>query len=153
KRLIREGRPAEACPKFEAALRLAQTLGTRLNLADCYRRVGRTASAWVEFRGAANLAELAHDEREGFARERVAELEKTVARLPARLAPGAAVGGLEIRRDGSAVARALLDAGVPVDPGAHVVQASAPGRTDWSSKVTVGEGASVTVDVPVLGEP
>src|SRR5262249_27295421 len=139
KRLIHEGRPAEACPKFEAALRLAQTLGTKLNLADCYRRVGRTASAWVGFRGAASMAMLARDEREGFARERVAELERSLARLTIRLSPGADVAGLAIRRDGSPVDAALLGAGVPVDPGAHVVEAAAPGRTNWSSKVTVGD--------------
>ncbi len=35
-----------ACPKFEAARKLAQSTGVLLNLGECYERLGRTASAW-----------------------------------------------------------------------------------------------------------
>ena len=45
-----------ACEKFEASLAKATQLGTQLALASCYERVGRTASAWGEFRAAASAA-------------------------------------------------------------------------------------------------
>src|SRR5450432_1599182 len=47
KRLVQEGDAASACPKFEESERLEPGIGTKLNLADCYERVGRNASAWV----------------------------------------------------------------------------------------------------------
>ena len=56
KRLLAAGDTAQACAKFETSMKLFDQLGTRLNLADCYEKVGRTASAWAEFREAASLA-------------------------------------------------------------------------------------------------
>jgi hypothetical protein len=153
KRLLGDGKVDAACPKFEAAQRIAPTLGRKLNLADCYQRAGRTASAWGEFREAAAWAARDADDRESFARGRAADLEKSLSRLKVRLSPGAALAGLEVKRDGAALDKALLDTGVPIDPGAHVVEATAPGHSAWSSKVDVGAGASVTVEIPVLGVP
>ncbi len=43
------------------------------------------------------------------------------------------------------------DGAVPVDPGAHVVTANAPGRASWSTKVTLKEeGTTTKVIVPSL---
>jgi hypothetical protein len=58
---------------------------------------------------------------------------------------------LELRRDGQVVGRAEWGAAIPVDPGGHVVEASAPGRARWQAHVDVsGPTAKVTVDVPAL---
>src|SRR6185295_3994653 len=41
---------------------------------------------------------------------------------------------------------------MPVDPGAHTVKASAPGRASWQTTVDVAaDGATKTVTVPPLG--
>ena len=81
KALAAAGDYARACAKFEAADRLTGWLGVELNLADCYTRVGRTASAWVIWRKAAAKAEAQHDERASYARARAEQLEPMLARL------------------------------------------------------------------------
>ena len=53
KKLVEKGDFAGACPKFRASLDLEVKLGTRLALATCLEKIGRTASAWAEFRDAA----------------------------------------------------------------------------------------------------
>jgi hypothetical protein len=153
KTLLAAGKYDAACPKFAAAQRLAPTLGRKLNLADCYRRAGKTASAWVEFKEASAQAKRDGDDREGFARDRAAEMEKTLSRLTIKLSPNAGMSGLVVKRDGEVVDPALFGSGAPVDPGSHVVEATAPDHTPWSSKVVVGDSATVTVEVPVLGQP
>jgi len=42
KRLLGEGKVEQACGKFEGSLKLSPKLGTRLNVADCYERMGKT---------------------------------------------------------------------------------------------------------------
>src|SRR5690606_6369061 len=44
--LFNLGRYEDACPKFEASLALVAGVGTRGKLAECYEKLGRTASAW-----------------------------------------------------------------------------------------------------------
>src|SRR5262245_20486444 len=45
--LARAGRHAEACPMLEESDRLDPANGTKLELAQCYERTRRPASAWV----------------------------------------------------------------------------------------------------------
>jgi hypothetical protein len=88
-RLFREGqrqmeerRYGEACPKFEAAYQKDQQLGTLLNLAYCHKEQGAIWQAWLEFREAeVKAVELKRPERRDFARARMAELEKSLARV------------------------------------------------------------------------
>src|SRR5258708_26309942 len=48
RRLVGAGEYAAACPKFAARQKLDPGVGTSLNLADSYERMGRWASAWAE---------------------------------------------------------------------------------------------------------
>ena len=59
KKLASEGNYAEGCPKLLASYNLVQKLGTVLNLADCYERAGKTASAWARFTEAVTMADRA----------------------------------------------------------------------------------------------
>ena len=54
-------------------------------------------------------------------------LAPKLVHLTITLAPGARVPGLEIKRDGQLVSNAELGIDVPIDPGPHTVEASAPG--------------------------
>ncbi len=142
---------SEACAKFEAASHLTTTAGVRLNLAGCWAKMGRTASAWGMYDEARALADRSGDAAAAeLAQRGKAELEPKLSRLVVSVAPANAAG-LTVTRDGEPVFSGAWGVGVPVDPGDHDVAARAPGHKDWSSKVSVnGEGAQVTVTVPVL---
>ena len=140
----------EACPKLEAASKLYSGSGLLLNLADCFEHVGRTASAWTEFGEAASTADRAgrtNDKAE--AERRQAALEPKLSKLAIQVT--AAASGLVVNRDGTELSRGAWGTAVPVDPGDHAVSAAAPGRTPWSTSVSVTQaGKTFTVQVPEL---
>jgi hypothetical protein len=148
--LVAKGKIAEACPKFEESLRLNHGIGTQFNLADCYEKLGRTASAWGLFLEVAAQARAAgQGERESVARERAGALEPKLARLTIEVARP--VTGLEVRRDGTLVGAASYQTAVPVDPGVHAVEATAPGMEPWKGEINVPPGpTTVSVKVPEL---
>ena len=88
-RLFREGqklmeqkRLGEACPKFEAAYRKDQQLGTLLNLAYCHKQQGAIWQAWLEFKEAeVKAVALNRKDRRDFAKQRMIELEKTLSKV------------------------------------------------------------------------
>lgn len=155
RRLMEAGTLPEACSKFEASQRLDPGVGTMLNLAECYEKSGRTASAWAEFREVISAARAAESkEREDLARQRAAVLESKLSRLTIALSPDAAgVRGLEVRRDGTLIDSAELGSAIPVDPGKHFIEATAPGRQKWFTKIELGsDGAQLSVTVPALAD-
>jgi hypothetical protein len=151
KRLMEAKKYAEACPKFLASQNLDPGVGTLLNLAVCYEKNGQTASAWTRYKDAASAAAAeGRADRERYAREHAAALEPLLAKLTITVAQGAAVDGLEVKRDGTVVPQAAWGVAVPVDPGDHAVEAHAPGHIAWSAQQKVGEKESQTVTVPPL---
>jgi hypothetical protein len=151
--LMGAGKFSEACPKFEASQQLDPGLGTMLNLAECYEKTGRTASAWAEYREAIPLARATGSKaRIDLANERAQALQERLSTLTIRaMSGGDDSAELEVRRDGVPVQPGELGSPIPVDPGEHTVEATAPGKQAWSSKVQVGaDAAKVSVDVPVL---
>lgn len=152
-KLMGQGRAAEACPKFEAAQRLDSGMATQFRLAECYEKVGQIASAWVNFVEVADAAKAAKNkDREAFARKRAAALEPRLSRLSILVPPALSVlHGLEIRRDGSLVDKALWGTAIPVDPGEHVVVATAPGKKPWQERRAATEQAArLEVSIPPL---
>jgi hypothetical protein len=135
---------AHACPKFEASLRLDPALGTRLNLADCYERLGKWTSAWAAFRAAADTARGANDDRAAFAAERAQALEQKLPRLVIRVAAGQPAD-VAVRRDDVIVDPALLGTAIVIDPGAHRLTATAAGYTERVVEVTAVDGKSIEV--------
>src|SRR5262245_57607372 len=82
RRLMITGEYASACPKFAASQKLDPAVGTELNLADCYEKLGRTASAWAEFRSAASAAHtVGSKDREQLATDRAKALETKLSYL------------------------------------------------------------------------
>jgi serine/threonine-protein kinase len=138
RRLVVAGRFAEGCEKFVTSERLDHAVGTLLNLADCYERAGKLASAWTTYRlAAASAAEASQPERENVARQREADLVTRLPRMRVRVPLPARTRGLEVRLDGVRIEPAAWGIAVPVDAGPHTLAASAPEHVAWSRVVDV----------------
>jgi hypothetical protein len=152
RRLLAQGKYPEACSKFEESQRLDPAIGTLLNLGDCYEKSGKTASAWVKFREATEVAHRAGDSRrEKTASQRVSVLEKRLSTLIIGVPQEAEVPGLVVKRDGVTMGNAVFGTSAPVDPGQHEIEATAPGKKPWSTVVTLDAShRSVAVSIPRL---
>jgi hypothetical protein len=151
--LLMQGRTREACPKLEESQRLDPGLGTQFNLADCYERLGKLASAHALFTEVAESARVTgQGQREQIARGRAAAIEPRLGKLVIVIAtPGGA--GLRVERDGAELHRAQWNVPAPVDPGLHRVRAWGPGVGEWVTEVRVdADGSVYEVRVPVSDE-
>ena len=153
RRLFDHGRVREACEKFGASEKIEPREGTLLNLALCHQKEGKTATAWIEFiaaRARARSEGLA--ERERFATEHIEALAPILTRLRLVVAAEAHAPGLNVTLDGEEVLDAAWGTDMPVDPGLHRLEASAPGRVAWRKNVEVGDHADhqVVVEIPSL---
>jgi hypothetical protein len=155
RKLTAAGKWADACPKLEESQRLDPTPVTEFYLADCYEHTGRTASAWSTY---LELAAMAHRtggpkaaERERLAKDRASALEPKLTKLQIDVPAAVRVPGLIVKRDGETVGEGQWGAPVPVDPGKHTVEASAPNKKPWSSAQDVqGAGKTNAVQVAPL---
>jgi serine/threonine-protein kinase len=136
-KLMAAERWAEACPKLEASLKLDPGIGTTLRLAQCYEKTGRTASAWSLYSDAEAMARRVGDKRAEEAARRVKLMEPLLSRLLLDVAPENRAIGAEIKRDGKVIDAGAWGAAMPLDPGPHVIEASAPGRVTWRSTITI----------------
>jgi hypothetical protein len=149
-RLVKAGDYAAACPKFEESQRQEPSLGTQYYLADCYDHVGRSASAWANFTEVADKSRLAKETaKEEAARKRANELEPKLARLTLQV-DGTPTPGLTVTRGETAVGSGQWGLAVPVDPGKHVLRATAPGYKEWTKTIEVAPAASITETIPTL---
>lgn len=151
-KLIDGGQIAEACEKLAASQELDPRLGTQLHLADCYDRAGRTASAWALFREVQERSRRAEQlDREQIARERAGVLEAKLSRLELRVAATREEPGLTLALAGSPVPKASWNVPLPVDPGSVVVEARAPGKKPWATRITIQPGPAIQIiELPKL---
>jgi hypothetical protein len=90
-------------------------------------------------------------DREEIARTRAATLEGKLTRVSIVVPAAARISGLEVQRDGAVVREGQWGVAVAVDPGAHEVSVTAPGKKSWRAKVEAsGAGKVVQVEVPSL---
>lgn len=150
RKLAAEGKHADACPKLEESQKMDPGTGTLYYLSDCYEKIGRTMSAWVGFRDvAAQALSAGNSEREKVARGRVATLEPQLMRLKIVVRPDP--GSLSVTRDGAVMSPGVFGTAIPLDPGAHVINATAPGKETWESKIVLKDpGQTVVIEVPPL---
>jgi hypothetical protein len=145
-KLLADGKTAEACDAFARSQKLDAQFGTQYNLAGCYEKLGKTASAWSEYRALASLD--TNPKRKQKSKENAARLASKLTKLLLTTRGGA--DGLVVTRNGQDVT-ASVGIESPVDPGEYAIAVEAPGRVDWSTTVQVsGVGATVTVEIPEL---
>ncbi len=151
KKLMDERRFGDACPKLAESQTLDPGGGTLLNLALCHEGEGRTATAWSELREALAIARRdGRRDREALAEARLAVIEPLLVRATIVVeAPD--TEGLAVRRNGALVPRAAWGTPVPIDPGKHAIEASAPGRRAHAVELVVEQpGSSPTIAIPAL---
>lgn len=147
------GRFDEACPKFAEAQRLDPTAGTLVNLAKCEMQRGNLATAYGAYVAAISLAEHDDDKkgRAALARAAASKLEPRLSMLVIAVAPESRAEGLEIKRNGKLVGPGQWGSRVPMDPGPITIEATAPGRTTWTTTIRIESKPGETrVDVPSL---
>jgi serine/threonine-protein kinase len=152
KRLLDQGQFAAACEKLAQSDRLDPAVGTQLNLAICYEKAGKTASAWATYRRAAASARArGQAEREKLARDSADVLEPKLSRLTISVPNEARVDGLTILKNGERVAADVWGQPVPVDPGEVSVEASAPGRQTWRTSIVIKDPSKTEMlTIPAL---
>lgn len=143
---------ASACPKFVESQSLDPAPGTTLNLATCYERAEKLASAWEAFRSAESAAQTAgQKDRAAYARKKAAKLQPELSRLTITVPQSAQVAGLEIRCVGEPLQPPEWGVAVPRDGGGYEIVATAPGKKSWTTRVELKpKGDSLVVDVPPL---
>jgi tetratricopeptide (TPR) repeat protein len=143
RQLMAQGRYAEACPKLESSNRIDPATGTLLNLASCYEKLGRTATAWALYLQVAGSPQGAL--RADYARQHADALLPTLPKLTIR-APTAPPDA-HVTRDGIVVPVGAFGAPIPVDPGHHVIEATASGRISFHREIDIATGATTSVVV------
>ncbi len=146
RQLMKDGKTDEACREFERSHRLDPQLGTEYNLALCWMKTGKYASAWSAFREVAQRD--VNPTRRDQAAAKAAELEPKLSKIhiTARsLPPGASVVG-----NGAQLTN-LIDVESPIDPGNYDIVITAPGYKSTTIKVAITElGQTTPIDLPPL---
>ena len=144
------GRFAQALDKFKRVASVKETPAVRFNVGRCEESLGRTGAALADFELAEREAKLdpKGEEIEKLSRDRAATLRPKVPRLTVA-SPAPAVPGLTVMLDGARLTPASLGVALPVDPGEHVIEATAPGRAPFHAKLVsvAGEAKQVRLDL------
>jgi len=127
RRLMSSGETAKACAKFDESYQLAPATGALLNLATCNEALGKSATAWAQFRKVEVAARRdGRADRVRFAKQHRTRLEPTLAYLTIVASPAQVATGLAISLDDVALASAAWNIALPVDPGPHQIVARLP---------------------------
>jgi hypothetical protein len=150
--LVQKGQLEEGCSKFAESQRLDPANGTLLNIAVCHEKAGKFATAYREFQELLGLisASTSRDDRERtrVANDRLKALDKKMTRAQLDVS--------ELPKDASI----MLDAAqvndpstpIPVDPGSHVIEVTAPKKVAAKTNFDVNAPGTMTVKIPALAD-
>lgn len=148
---LKAGRHADALAKFLDSQKLDPAPGTMLNLAYCYAKLGKVATAWAEYNAAAVLArEQAKLDWEKDALEQARRLETSLPRVVVQVEKPKDGKWPEVLLDETPLPRSLWGEATPVDPGTHEVRAMAAAGRSWTKTFDVDVEREPTVIVPAL---
>lgn len=141
------GRFANAVAAFEESYRLRPAAVVLFNLASAYSRLGRHQQAIVTFeRYLAEGGSRLPPDRVQSVRARIAELRRDLPVVLLRVRPAP----FTLTVDGRP--QAVTGDELTLDPGSHLLVASAPSRASQQREVTLAPGGRVTWDVELAAE-
>ena len=148
--LMKEKRYAEACAAFERSQKLEPAPGTLYNLATCYEKIGKLATAWAAFRDLGTRDP--NKQRRKSSNDMATTLAKRMPKLVIEVDTPPA--GVVVTLDGTDVTN-LLGVESPMDLGAHTVKARAPKHAEAVKTVKITEEGKryvVNIVLAVEGE-
>jgi len=135
---MKRGDTPAACAKFRESDRLDPAPGTKLNLALCEAELGDLAGAWQLLTSLEKQLEP-DDPRRDLVREYLSQFDQRLPRL--RLdAEGELPAGLLVKSGELSITASGFGVPIPLNPGSHVFEVSAPGRVPRRYQVTLAEG-------------
>ena len=143
--LREKGDYAAACPKFQASFELDKQLGTLINIADCYEKLGKWATAWARYKAALEWAKKDKDDRVGFIQEGRDRVEPKVPKLIVNVQNP--VDELTVKMDKTEMKPATFGLPLPVDPGEVTVGVYRGEQQLDSQAATAADGQTTTIDL------
>lgn len=150
------GRYADAVAKYKRVLLVRDTPNIRYRIGASLEHLGKLVQALDAYEAAVRVGTASGTSADAAvvraAQDRIAVITPKIAHVTLRLA--SPPPGTEVTVDGEPAAAPSATAGASeraVDPGSHVVAATAPGRRPFRSTVDMTEGARV--ELPIALEP
>ncbi len=141
-----------ACDAFAKSNKADPAPGTQINLALCFEKQKKWASAWTWYRSAFGLAQQrGQKEREQLADESATRIQPFIHYIIVSVKEP--LTDMIVRRDGNEVATMVggREIPLPVDPGPHTLEVSAKDKKTWTHPFTVPDTpATDTIEVPKL---
>jgi hypothetical protein len=151
KRLLDEGKVAEACDAFEASNRIETRAGTLIRLGECREKNDQLASAWSAYKDA--LTRVKDTRKKQVASAKLGALEPRLSYLTVSVPLASKLDGLAVTRNGKPLDPGLWNRAVPVDGGDYTIEATAPGHKPWRSTTRVPtEHGKLSITVNKLEE-
>lgn len=152
--MMTAGQLDAACEALAESLALMERGDTYMNLAECHRRQGKTATAWRELGKALEHAKtVKFKEAIETARAIRADLEAKLSTLTVRV-PKTTAGleGLAVELNGVPLPREKWGTPMVLDPQTHTVTATAKGQQPFSSAIELGDDKDAK-EITVTLEP
>lgn len=154
-KLAQTGNCVDATPKLERAEKLYHSAVVAGRLGECYVSLGRLVEGTEILRKTLREplpADPTPALTKGLERaQRV--LDSAKPRIAGLTIKVVVVDDLVVKIDGESVPAALLDTEIPSDPGEHGVEATAPGFSRATARVSVGEGERKIVTLTLTRDP
>ena len=143
-----------ALEKFERVRSVRDTASIEYRVGTCYEGLGRPASALAAYESATVLGEGEADAADVVrgARDRIHVVARRVAHLTLRLS-NLAPADADVRIDDVPLSVRERRAPIPVDPGKHVVTATAGGALPYRGEINPSEGDEISMQVPLDPRP
>jgi hypothetical protein len=145
---------ADALDKFQRVRAVRDTAQVEYRIGSCYEGLHRPAAAYVAYRQATVLAqdELRSADVVGAALDRLHALAKRLGWLSLTL-PAGAPQDVQVRVDDAVVPASGLREGIVLEPGLHVVTATATDTAPFRSSIVLSEGAHVALTISLAPLP